>query len=427
MYDFPDFYCAGEALDAAKNPYTYEPLRTCEHRVGTNPSFASNPSLAVPAPQPPYDFPFFMALAKAGFSNARAIYAAGIVAAVLASALILWRSGVPLDVALLALALAPGYQELAAGQIVPFALLFLVLTGWMLVRRRDALAGVFAGLTAVEPHLGIAVALAVLLFVRGARWSVIGTCAALAALGLTVTRVPGFVSYFTAVLPAQAWAEVRFPPQYSLTYLLHVAGVPDALALQLGAVSFLLLLIAGLGMAPKISAQVQRRDLLVYFPAATTVIAGAYVHVIELCFAIPAALIFACFSQGLRRSIAASAVSLLTVPWIAAWGVKKLFLAAVFVTAALLYRLRVIPAVAVGVTALIAATLYLFELHPPWLPTAPSLAATSYASQALVQTEWRSVAQSLDAHDPFWLAIKLPGWCGLAAIFILGLSEYRSG
>jgi hypothetical protein len=106
--------------------------------------------------------------------------------------------------------------------------------------------------------------------------------------------------------------------------------------------------------------------------------------------------------------------------------VKKLFLAVVFVSAALLYRLRATPLIGVGVTVLIAATLYLFELHPPWLPTAQPLAATSYPAYALVQTEWRTVAQSLDAHDPLWLAIKLPGWCALTAVFIVGLSEYRS-
>jgi hypothetical protein len=154
--------------------------------------------------------------------------------------------------------------------------------------------------------------------------------------------------------------------------------------------------------------------------------AGAYVHVVELCFAIPAALVFAQFSHGLRRSAAAAAVALLTVPWIAAWGVKKLFLASVCVSALLLYRLRAMPALGIGVTLLVATTLYLFELHPPWLPTAPPLPATSYAAGALVQIEWRSVADFLDAHDPLWLAIKLPGWCGLAAIFILGVSEYRS-
>jgi hypothetical protein len=426
MYDFADFYCAGAALDEAKSPYTYEPLRTCEHRVSANPSLRTNPSLTVPAPQPPYDLPVFMTLAKLDFGRARAIFAVGIVVAVLLSSVVLWRLGIPLDVALLSLALAPGYQELAAGQIIPFVLLLLVLTGWMLREKRDALAGIFAAMTLVEPHLGAGVALPVLLFVSRARWTLLVTSLLLAVRGLTVMDPHGVVTYVTQVLPAQAWAEVRFPPQFSLTYVLHAAGASDSLALQLGTASFCLFLTAGLVMAPRMSAQLQRRDLLVFFPAATTVMAGAYVHVVELCFAIPAALVFAQFSHGLRRSVAAAAVALLTVPWIAAWGVKKLFLASVCVSALLLYRLRAMPAIGIGVTLLVATSLYLFELHPPWLPAAPPLPATSYAAGALVQIEWRSVADFLDAHDPLWLAIKLPGWCGLAAIFVLGISEYRS-
>jgi hypothetical protein len=87
--------------------------------------------------------------------------------------------------------------------------------------------------------------------------------------------------------------------------------------------------------------------------------------------------------------------------------------------------LRAARAIGFAVAILIAAALYLFELRPPWLPAPPSLAATTFAPETLVQTEWRAVVQSLDAHDPIWLAIKIPGWCALAAIFFIGLSERR--
>ena len=39
MDEFADFYCAGSALDERASPYTYEPLRTCEHRVNVGDSF----------------------------------------------------------------------------------------------------------------------------------------------------------------------------------------------------------------------------------------------------------------------------------------------------------------------------------------------------------------------------------------------------
>ena len=423
MYDFQDFYCAGSVLDARQDPYTYEPLRTCEHRVGRNPSFRTNPSLAIPAPQPPYDFPPFMALSRLSYAAAQGWYAAAIVAAVIGSAIVLWRLGIPLDVALLALALGPGYLELDAGQIVPFAFLFLVATGWMLALRRDAAAGVFAALCGVEPHLGIAVALAVFFFVPRGRFSLIATAVGLAAIALVVAGPSGVATYATRVLWAQAASEVTFPPQYSLTYLLHAFGTPDALALALGTLSFCLFVAAGLVVAPRLAARVGRRELLAFLPAATAIMGGAYVHVVELCLAIPAALVLACFARGAGRSVAAAAACLLTVPWIAAWGTKKLFLACVFVCAALLYRLGVSRAFGIATVLAIAVALYLLELHPPWLPPAPGLPAASFAAHALVQTEWKSVARALDSHDPLWLAVKLPGWIGLAAVLSVALAE----
>ncbi|MFZ1019198.1 MAG: hypothetical protein WAN39_15165, partial [Candidatus Cybelea sp.] len=131
MDDFPDFYCAGSALDQGASPYTYEPLRTCEHRVNAGATFrgrvfAANPALAIPAPQPPYDFPPYMLLARVPFAQARVVQAVAIVAAVAAAAVALAALGVPPSVAGAMLLLSTLYASLRTGQIVPFALLALV-------------------------------------------------------------------------------------------------------------------------------------------------------------------------------------------------------------------------------------------------------------------------------------------------------------
>src|SRR5581483_11281896 len=128
MADFPDFYCAGAALDEGASPYTYEPLHRCEHRVNTGSGFrarvfAGNPNLTVPAPQPAYDFPPFMALARMPFPAARALDAAALLAAVAGCIAGLTALGVPLALALAAFALSTAYAELNTGQIVPFSLL----------------------------------------------------------------------------------------------------------------------------------------------------------------------------------------------------------------------------------------------------------------------------------------------------------------
>lgn len=423
MYDFQDFYCAGSALDRGQSPYTYEPLHGCEHAVDRNRVFALQPALAIPAPQPPYDFPFFMALAKFDFGVARVAYAFCIVAAVLLAAFVLWRLKIPFDLALAALALSTGFHELNAGQIVPFVLLSLVVTGWMLAQRRDWLAGVFAAATAVEPHLGVSVLLAVLLFVPRARWSAIVTTMLLVVSGVALVGIARFTSYMTQVLPAQAAAEVGFPYQYSLTYLLHYAGVADASALWLGSLSFLALLVAGLWLAPRVAAQLQRREMLVFLPAATAIMAGAYVHMVELCFAIPAALVMARSTRGTARIVSAAALCVLAVPWILAWSIKKLFLASLFVCAALVYRLRIPSGAGVAIVAAIAGLLYFLELHPPVLPT-PAL-PFAFPAGALVQVEWRVMVHGLDTHDPFWLLVKLPAWFAMAALFLTATATAR--
>jgi hypothetical protein len=425
MYDFPDFYCAGRILDDRANPYTYEPLRACEHAVNRAPSFEANPGIAIPAPQPPYAFAPFMALSRLSFAQARAIYAAAVIVAVLLVAAMLTRLGIPPDVALLAVALSGGYLQLDAGQITPLPLLALAATGWMLAQKRDALAGCFGALTTVEPHLGAGVVLSLLFFAPRARLGLIATGVLLVAGAWALAGPSLLLTYATRVVPLQGAAEVAFPPQYSLTYALHAIGFSDAAALRIGAISFAALLAIGLAVAPRLSMNLQRRELLAFFPAATAVMAGLYVHVIELCFAIPAALVLAYYGRGVWRTVAAVAVSILAIPWILVWSFKKLWMASVFVAAALLFRLRV-PAAA-GFVSVVAITtaIYVLERNPPWLPSAAPNSPSSYAPDSLVQVEWGDVAAGLDDRDPLWIYIKIPAWGALAALLVAGVAIAR--
>src|SRR5580700_2330334 len=84
LYDFPDFYCAGAALDAGADPYRYEPLHRCEHAVDTGSIYRNDPARVTPAPLPPYDFPPLMLAARLSYGTARQFDAVAIVAAVIA-------------------------------------------------------------------------------------------------------------------------------------------------------------------------------------------------------------------------------------------------------------------------------------------------------------------------------------------------------
>jgi hypothetical protein len=424
MDDFADFYCAGVALNAGASPYTYEPLRTCEHIVNTGASFrgrlfAANRGIAIPAPQPPFDFVPFRALAGLNVQQARLIDAVAILLAVVLCAAALARLGVPFDVGLAALALSTGYVELNTGQIVPFALLALVLCGLALALKRDVAAGVAAVLTAIEPTLGVPVVAAALLFAPRARIAILVTAVVFAIVSVGQLGLHGAAAYLVRVLPAHAASEIHFPYQYSLTYVLAYFALPAAIAQPAGELSYFALLGIGLWLGARAARALRRRELLVFLPAVCAVTGGAFVHQEELCFALPAALILAVSSRGRLKAFAAAAVCVLSVPWIAVWGVKQLFAASLFLCALILVRLRIDLRVALITLACIAATVYAFELRPPHLPVPLQPAQTVYAPGEIAEQAWRDYTEQRSTRDFLWFAIKLPTWLALLGLLTI--------
>lgn len=413
LYDFADFYCAGAAVDAGADPYRFEPLHRCEHRVNSTPAYRNDPGRVVPAPLPPYDFPPFVRAARLPFATARATDAGAIALAILVSIGALALTSIPLDIAALALAMPAGYVLLNAGQIVPFALVALVLCGAAVARRRDRLAGIAAALTLIEPHLGLPVCIAVLLWIPRGRLTLVATALVLAAAGALMVGIAGTIEFLLRVLPAQAAAETGYVYQYSLTYLLHVFGVPPSIALFAGALSYVAMLVFGLWLGRRCARALARPQLTVFVPAACSVVAGSYVHMVDLPFAIPAALTLAYCLEGRSRSIAIVALTLLAVPWIPVWIIKKLFLASLFVAAALLVRLRAPTRVGAATLVAIAAAVYFLELTPP----APLVAVTPAGTNAtdLAQNAWSAWVGALPPASLTWLAAKIPTWIALVA------------
>jgi hypothetical protein len=424
LYDFADFYCAGAALDRGANPYHYEPLHRCEHAVNLTAAYRDDPNRVVPAPLPPYDFPPFMLVAQAGFSTARAVAIGAIALAVLLCVAGLAFVAVPLDVAALALALPAGYVLLNAGQVVPFALFTFVFCGVAIARSRDRLAGILAALTLAEPHLGLAVCVALLWWRPRSRASLVATTLVLACVGALIVGPGGPVEYVTRVLPAQAAAEAGYAYQYSLTYLLRTLGVHGAPALLAGDLSFAAMLAIGVWLGRRIGDKLARPELIAYVPGACSVIAGPYVHMVDLAFAIPATAVLTVALDGRARDLAVVALCLLAVPWIPVWIAKKLFLATLFVVAALLLRLRAGTAVSIGTFVAIAASIYLLELAPP----APLVATTigNFAPNDLAQSAWSVFVGQLPAAAPTWLIVKLPTWIALGAMLAAGLMALRA-
>lgn len=424
-FDLVDFYCAGEALNAGRDPYRYEPLRTCEHRNADGLRIYESAALAVPAPLPPYDLSAYRALATLPFRSVRAIDIAGTLVILCASVVALGAAGIALEVALLALVLPIGYVELASGEIAPLAFLALAICGCALVKRRDGVAGIFGALMAIEPHVALPVCLALLLFVPRARIGMVLTLAALGGIAVLTVGFGGIREYVVAVLPAHALAEVVNPQQYSVTWLAWFLGVKRSHAVLLGTVAYVLVALVGIyGASLRRNDSCTDRALLAFVPAACAVAGGTFVHAEELFFAIPAALVFATQRAGPMRAVAAAALCALAIPWLALWSVKRLFAASMLVCVLLLWRLGIRLAPALATLIPIGALVYAFEQRPPELHIALPPSAY-YPPDAIVQGEWTDVMNALQTHDPLWLAIKIPTWVALATVISLAANPRR--
>ncbi len=426
MDEFADFYCAGSALDQHASPYTYEPLHNCEHLVNAGASlreriFRANPAIVFPAPQPAYDFLPFMALARLPSGPARIVDGTAIAAAAAICAVALADMGVPLVVAAAALLLSVLFASLNTAQIVPFALLALVSCGWLLRRRSDALAGIAAAATAIEPSLGIPVMAATLLFVPRARATLVLTAATLALVAVRLVGERGLVQYVTGVLPAHAAAEIGFPFQYSLTYVLGYAHAPAATARLGGVLCYFVVVAIGLYAGRRAAAALERRELVALLPALCAVVGGAFVHQEELCFALPALLVLAASTHGRAQAVLSAALCVLAIPWILAWGMKQLFLASMFVCAVILLGLRVDRRSALLIFCAIGIALYLFQLHPPHLPV-PAAMTHPYPPAALAEAAWRDYTARRASSDVLWIAIKVPAWAALVTALAVALT-----
>lgn len=426
MDDFPDFYCGGWVLDRHADPFRYEPLRTCEHRFqapGTFRSrlFARDEAVAIPAPQPPYDFIAFLAISRLPFEVARTIAAIAIVVAVALCIVGVWTLGASPLLATAVFGLSTAFVELNTGQIVPFALAAVVWCGVALARGRRELAGLLAAASLIEPAVGLPVAVATACLVPGARPALCAGIIALAGASLGLFGPAGVTEYVTRVLPAHSMSELHFPFQYGWTYAAVWLGAPQQLARFIGSLSYVVATVVTIALARRVAVALQCPELVAYLPALGAVVAGPFLHQEELCFAVPALTVLA--MRASPRWFYAAGLCVLAVPWIAVWSAKPLFVAAVLTCVAIVASLPLATRPAIAVVATIAVTLYLLQLHAPHLPLPPTLGKT-YSPDALVQSEWRDYTSLRASSDPLWFYVKLPVWAALfSAVGLLG--RYR--
>ncbi|HZZ01215.1 MAG TPA: glycosyltransferase 87 family protein, partial [Candidatus Baltobacteraceae bacterium] len=364
MFDFADFYCAGRAVSLGVDPYRYGPLHNCEREVNR---YRDDPAFVVPMVLPTYTFPLLAPLGQMPIDVARARFAILNAVATLACVVVLALLGIDLTLAIAALLLSTGYLLLYTGQVVPFALLAVVLCGWALNKKLSVAAGVFAAAALIEPHLALPLCAGVFLF--GSTRTRIALSAGVAVLAcIAALMFPAeTLEYVARVLPRHALADARDPLQYSLTYVLTLVGIPTSWALYAGGVSYIALGTAGIWLGQRLSRTLNRPEMVAFVPVAAVVLAGTYMHQVDICFAIPAALVLATKADGRARAVAAAALCLLAIPWILVSHLQHFFLLSVFIFAVILWRLHIPVLPAVATLAATSLALYVLQLHPATL------------------------------------------------------------
>jgi hypothetical protein len=133
-------------------------------------------------------------------------------------------------------------------------------------------------------------------------------------LSLGVEGYAGTIAYFTAILPAHIHSELGANFQYSLSTVAVAFGAADNVAQKAGLVWSLVTLIVGVWCAGILSRRYRDASMLVLLPPALAVFGGSYIHLVQMPFAIPFALVLASDERTLRPYLIA-AVALVAIPW----------------------------------------------------------------------------------------------------------------
>ncbi|MBC5811396.1 MAG: DUF2029 domain-containing protein [Candidatus Eremiobacteraeota bacterium] len=419
QYDFVAFYCASAVAQEGADPYLTEPLRTCEHQNGH--AFRAGSRLAVPAPVPGYDLAALAPLARLPFAWASALWLLLQIAAyALTIALLVRLTKCEPWIALAATILSDAYLSMLLGQLVPFAVLGVVAAAYGLRRERFELLGGGLALLALEPHLALPVYASVLIFVPRARIVLVGICAALIVASLAILGPAENLEYFTAVLPAHAASEIANQEQYSLTYLAHVVGANDALAVRLGEFSYLFMTALGIALGAALRKRTNDLAPLVLVPVAAAVFGGGFVHVQQFAVVIPFALWLA--SRSRERAPAIS-LALLAVPWGVFFALVPFAPLAALAVGFILHRLgRFSLRTALIAAGAALAILCYAEIFRPFAGPPPNYALLGTNDGAtLAETSWRFLIESgFHLAVPLYVAMKLPSWFAIARVLIEG-------
>ncbi len=322
--DAKAFFCAGQALDAGRDPYLNASLTGCEIKLQTLQlhDWPGSRNIVVPVPLPPVAMLPFALLALLPFGAAIVLWTGLNVASAAWAAELLRRAfpalSAPFIGTMVVLSVLPAGIRL--GQPSGIVLLAVVAAGLALRARSRVGAIVWPAVLAIQPHVAVA-PFASMLFApfRAARWAVVALGAGLLAVSVAFAGHLSF-EYVTRVLPAHADANLLDASQLALPSALSLAGVAPHVALALGDAAFLLAIVAGIVIATRVARSSARPEALVWLTTMIGTIAAPHLHTQQLSCVLPGALLLC--SLGTSPRLARAAVYGVAIPWVSLMSLK---------------------------------------------------------------------------------------------------------
>lgn len=434
-FDFRAFYCAGYAVNAHANPYHTQPLASCERDRTDGYYRAFARTTVLPAPVPGYDLAVFAGLAHLPFGTARLLWGALLVCAIAAAIVALSRLGsVSLLAAFAALWISLALPSLQYGEIIPIAVASIAVAAVCARRGHWHASAAAAAVALCEPHLGLPVFLALLVWAPRTRAVLLCAAAGLAAISIAAIGVQANVEYFTTVLPAHALSEIASDAQLSLSVVLYYAGVPGAAAVRAGTIWYVAMLAIAIPLARALASQTRDDAFLAAFPAGLALVGGSFMHVTDLPAALPLAFLAYAYLPR-QRALAVCAIVLLALPW---WHLALLLhqgmYAVVVMTAAvglfLGWELRV-RTMRTGLATAAAAVALLIGVNHWYVQSSDAYhrvarAITVPISEQYPEASWgRTNARYISTGLPASWALRVPSWAGLLLVCGVALAEIR--